>query len=374
MAAEAGSANAETVLASHTQHALVATTPGILSLAEGVPVPSIELDEVLIKVRAVALNPSDWKLIDNSCTPGAVSGCDCAGTVVRIGGNVCKPLEIGSHVCGIVFGANPSRPANGAFAEYVAAAGDLCIRMPTSMSFEATSSLGAGVMSVGLAIQSLGIDCDPIRQRHTISAVTRPYSLIYGGSTATGLLAIQILHFCGFQVVTTCSPHNFALVKSFGAVRVFDYHSPSCKEDIREFTGGKLKYALDCITDSRSTTICYGAIGVSGGRYTALESYPERLQRRRRDVKPDWVLGWTVFGKAVELGGQYRRDPLPEHRTFAADWVGIIERLLEGRLRTPPIRVLPGGLSSIIPALDTMRKGQVSGMKYVTALESDGRQ
>lgn len=41
--------------------------------------------------------------------------------------------------------------------------------------------------------------------------------LIYGGSTATGALAIQFAKLSNFTVVVTCSPHNFDYVKSLGA-------------------------------------------------------------------------------------------------------------------------------------------------------------
>jgi NADPH:quinone reductase-like Zn-dependent oxidoreductase len=41
--------------------------------------------------------------------------------------------------------------------------------------------------------------------------------LIYGGSTATGSLAIQYAKLSGLTVVTTCSPKNFDYVKSLGA-------------------------------------------------------------------------------------------------------------------------------------------------------------
>jgi NADPH:quinone reductase-like Zn-dependent oxidoreductase len=41
--------------------------------------------------------------------------------------------------------------------------------------------------------------------------------LIYGGSTATGALAIQYAKLSGATVIATCSPHSFAYVKSLGA-------------------------------------------------------------------------------------------------------------------------------------------------------------
>lgn len=66
------------------QRALVAVGPGTLAL-KPVAVPRLAPDEVLVRTAAVALNPSDHKLVDQSTTVGAVSGADLAGTVVRVG-------------------------------------------------------------------------------------------------------------------------------------------------------------------------------------------------------------------------------------------------------------------------------------------------
>ncbi|KAF4636864.1 hypothetical protein G7Y89_g1215 [Cudoniella acicularis] len=344
------------------QEGLVAVSPGVLRLAEDIETPQIETDEILVKVEAVALNPSDWKTIDISCTPGAVSGGDFAGIIVKIGRHVQKSFNVGDRVCSVVFGANPARPKNGAFAEYVAAVGDLCFRVPESISPAIASSFGAGVMSVGLAFRSLGLDVSGSQNFESPG----PFVLIYGGSTSTGTLAIQMLRHLGYTPITTCSPHNFALVESRGAVMAFDYKSSTCREEIRELTGMELRYAMDCIVTSKSTTICYGSIGRNGGKYTALESFPNRLSLRRKNVKPEWILAWSIFGKTIELGGDYRRDVRPEDRKFAVEWTKKIESLLEnGELLPHPVQVHRGGLAEIPTGLETLRNGKVSGVKYV---------
>lgn len=350
-----------------TQKALVATGPSTLALKENVAVPDIEADQVLIKTAAVALNPSDYKLLDVSVTPGAISGSDVAGTVVKVGKDVRKPLKIGDRVFGVIFGANPGCPTNGAFAEYVAATADLCLRVPSSMSFEAAASMGMGVMTVGLSFRALGLEFKEVESTETTHGETmRPYVLVYGGATATGTLAIQLFRLAGYLPVVTCSPSNFELVKSLGAVAAFDYKSGSCKDDIKRFTDGKLKYALDTIGNSATLLICYGAIGDAGGRYTALEQYPKRLTLRRRNVKHNWVLGWTLFGKAVELGGAYARPPMPEDRVFGGQWVAIMDTVLEqGKVRPHPLEVHEEGLAGIVPTLDLLRQGQVKGKKLV---------
>lgn len=45
--------------------------------------------------------------------------------------------------------------------------------------------------------------------------------LVYGGSTATGTIATQLLELSGYDPIATCSPRNFDLVRSRGASAVF---------------------------------------------------------------------------------------------------------------------------------------------------------
>ncbi|PLB46695.1 alcohol dehydrogenase [Aspergillus steynii IBT 23096] len=349
-----------------TRGALIIQGPNTLRWLTSVAIPEITADEILVQTKAVALNPSDWKMVANATvTPGPISGGDFAGVVVKRGNDV-GGIEVGDRVFAYVFGANPAHPSHGAFAEYVATCPDLCFRMPPFMSFETGASLGLGLMTVGLVFKSFGLR--PFEPPSPNSR-TKPYVLVYGGSTATGTLAIQLFKHHGFVPVSTCSPRNFELVQRLGAEAVFDYASPTCKEDIRAYTKGELEYAMDAIADSRATTICYGAIGESGGRYTALESYPERLRGRRKKVKPDWVLCPTIFGERIDLAGSYQRVAQPEDREFAIRWAAHCTALLEtGKLQAHPIQVQPGGLQRVANGLDLLRKKQVSGKKLVYPL------
>jgi NADPH:quinone reductase-like Zn-dependent oxidoreductase len=56
--------------------------------------------------------------------------------------------------------------------------------------------------------------------------------LVYGGSTATGSLAIQYAIHSGCKVITTCSPRNFPFVKSLGVTEAFDYKDPECGKKV----------------------------------------------------------------------------------------------------------------------------------------------
>ena len=79
--------------------------------------------------------------------------------------------------------------------------------------------MGIATIAVGF-YQNLGI---PLPEEQPYFGKNAPF-LVYAGSTTTGLMAIQFARLSGFRVLTTCSPHNFDLVKEYGAHEAYDYH------------------------------------------------------------------------------------------------------------------------------------------------------
>lgn len=151
-----------------------------------VPLPKLRPSYILVKVAAVALNPTDWKHIHYLSKPGATVGCDFAGTVEEIGSEVTKSFKKGDRVAGFTHGVNAVELEDGCFAQYCVAKGDVQMKMPDNMSFEEGATLGVGVSTVGQGLyQSLKLPLP------TEPAKEETWVLVYGGSTATGSLAIQ---------------------------------------------------------------------------------------------------------------------------------------------------------------------------------------
>jgi NADPH:quinone reductase-like Zn-dependent oxidoreductase len=195
-----------------TQRAVVTTLPHTGSLVSDGRMPTLRDDCILVKTVSVAVNPSDWKLITFLAPPGVRVGSDYSGVVEAVGKDVKKKFTNGDRVCGFVHGSNTIQPEDGAFAEYIVAKGDLQIRIPHGMSFQEATTLGAGINTVGQVYKNLRLNLptNPIKNAVPI--------LIYAGSTATGTLAIQFAKLSGYMVLTTCSPHNFDLVRSHFAI------------------------------------------------------------------------------------------------------------------------------------------------------------
>jgi NADPH:quinone reductase-like Zn-dependent oxidoreductase len=181
----------------------------------------------------------------------------------------------------------------------------------------------------------------------------------------------KVVHRSGYRPITTCSPHNNALVQSFGAEKVFDYHSPTCAQEIKTYTGNKLRHVLDIITDSTSQEICYASFGRLGGKYTCLELPSESLHTRKT-VKKEMIVGLAASGKEIALAEGYEREANPENRRFAAEWFQMVQRLLdEGKFKSHPPKVLAGGFEAILDGLVILKRKGTSGEKLVVFIDPE---
>lgn len=196
--------------------------------------------------------------------------------------------------------------------------------------------------------------------------------LIYGGSTATGSLAIQFAKLSGCKVLTTCSPQNFEYVKSLGADAVFDYHSATCAKDIKDSTSNNLAYVLDCISERGATEICLGAMSDSiNGRYASIGPVPpEKVAALNPNVDHTFVMGQRAFGHEIVMRGRsLPADPMALR--FATMFWELTRSLLEeGKIKVHNFSVNEGGkgLDGVLSGLKLLRERKVSAKKLVYTL------
>jgi NADPH:quinone reductase-like Zn-dependent oxidoreductase len=145
-----------------------------------VPTPSLLPFEILVKTVAVAINPTDHKMPAAFPSPGAIIGCDFAGTITKLGDDVSSisRLRVGDRVAGSVHGSNPMDPADGAFSEYIKTSADLVFPLRDSMSWETAAAIGGtGHGSLCLALKDvMGLVGTPIE-----STQDSEYVLVYVG-------------------------------------------------------------------------------------------------------------------------------------------------------------------------------------------------
>jgi NADPH:quinone reductase-like Zn-dependent oxidoreductase len=90
--------------------------------------------------------------------------------------------------------ANDANAENGAFARYIAVKEDIQMHIPDNVSFEAAATTGVGIGTTGYALYKvLGLPLpESTASDQSSQTETRETVLIYGGSTATGSIAIQL--------------------------------------------------------------------------------------------------------------------------------------------------------------------------------------
>ena len=145
---------------------------------------------VLVHVLAVGLNPTDHKMITHFYMEGNTVGCDFCGTVETAGSSAL--FDPGDRVCGAEFPYRPDNPLNGAFSQYMVCDSRHMLRVPDKWSDAQGAALGAiGWGTACLAIsdpEALNLPGTPSKPVEKSIPV-----LVYGGATATGIMAIQML-------------------------------------------------------------------------------------------------------------------------------------------------------------------------------------
>ncbi|KAJ4298205.1 hypothetical protein N0V90_006104 [Kalmusia sp. IMI 367209] len=328
-------------------------------------------DEVLVKTIAVALNPTDWKHVGYGIISATV-GCDFSGIVQDVGSEVTR-LKKGDRVWGMIHGSNQVRPDNAAFQEYLYAKEGLTVHIPDALSFEEAASLGVGVITTGQGLyQEMPVAWPdkPLEKKVPI--------LIWGGSSATGALGIQFAKLSGYEVITTCSPHNFDYVKSLGADAVFNSRSPTVGEEIRAYTNDKLYYLWDTIgehgseeasakalasTAPEGQKIHYGTILLK--EISEFRDRTGKMQDRPDDVVFSMSLGYTAAGDAFQI-----KDNIfparPDDYVFAKKWMPFAGELIEqGKIKPHRVEAREGGFEGILSGLEDMKDGKISGVKLV---------
>lgn len=87
-----------------TQKAIQLHVPGDARLVSDAPIPKLTDNSLIVKVAAVALNPTDWKHIHFLADAGATIGCDYAGVVHEVGKAITNGLRKGDRVAGFTHG------------------------------------------------------------------------------------------------------------------------------------------------------------------------------------------------------------------------------------------------------------------------------
>ncbi|MGC0317557.1 NADPH:quinone reductase-like Zn-dependent oxidoreductase [Kitasatospora acidiphila] len=257
--------------------------------------------EVLVRVHAAGMNPTDWK---HRRFPGMVNqlplvlGWDVSGTVEAVG------LGVTIHQVGDeVFGMLPYPHGHGSFAEYVVAPARALVRKPTGIDHV---QAGAVPLAALTAWQAL-VDTTDVQPGQRV--------LVHAAAGGVGHLAIQIAKARGAVVIGTASAPKHGLLRALGADELIDYRT----EDFTRIE------PVDVVLDTVGGEVAERSLRVlkRGGQLVSI-------------ALSSWVADLT--GQAAALG--VRVTPL----LVEADQAGMLEirDLIEsGRLRPVVEAVFP---------------------------------
>ena len=186
---------------------------------ESIPVPTLAHGEVLVRVRATALNAGDVRLLLGdpllvrpvfglTRPKHPVRGMEVAGTVVAVGPDVVG-AEIGELVVGELVGG-------GGLAEYVRVPAARLVPIPTGVAPDAAACLPVAGGTAWQALDLAGVGLPG-------SGAATPRVLIIGASGGVGTFAVQLAALRGAEVWATCRTRNAPLVERLGAAHTFDH-------------------------------------------------------------------------------------------------------------------------------------------------------
>jgi NADPH:quinone reductase-like Zn-dependent oxidoreductase len=183
---------------------------------ESVPIPEPGRGQVRIKVRAVSVNPVDWKVADRAA-PGSkqIAGKDVAGVIDAVGEGA-APWKVGDAVIGVV------AQGSGSYAEYALASTAAIAAKPKRMTFEEAS----GVPVVGETAWRAIVTVGNVRKGQRV--------LIHGAAGGVGSSAVQFAKARGAYVIGTASARNHAFLKSLGVDETIDYTTTRFETQVKD--------------------------------------------------------------------------------------------------------------------------------------------
>ena len=316
--------------------------------------PLAQTGEVVVRVRACALNQVDMLLLDGRFPPPEglphVNGCEVAGTVESTGAGV-KGLTAGQRVivfpgfsCGtceyclrgertvcVRYGYLGAHK-DGGYAELVKVPAANVVPLPETISFEAAAAVPLAMLTSWRAVVTQAA----VRPGQTV--------LVQAAGSGVGSAAIQIARLCGARVMTTVgSDDKIEFAKSLGAELVVNYRTQDFVEAAKTWTGKRgVDVAIEHIGGETFEKSVYALTRL--GTLVTIGSHDTHWGRL--DLRHVYSKNLRVMG--TNLGS------LPEFRT-------MLEHLADGRLRPVIDRAFPlsDARAAVQYVLDRRNQGKI---------------
>jgi NADPH:quinone reductase-like Zn-dependent oxidoreductase len=228
-------------------------SPDVLELTD-IPMPKVGPGMVLVKVKAAAVNPVDWKIMAGYLDAAmdlqfpVIPGWDVAGVVESVGIDA-RQFQPGDEVISY---ARKDYVHGGSFAEYIALPERLLARKPASLGWYEAAGLPLAGLTAYQVLNRLGL-----RSGETV--------LIHGGAGGVGSLGIQIAVALGAQAIATASGKNHEFLRSLGAEPVA--YGDGLADRVRALRPGGVEVVADFAGGNLDATL---AVLAEGGRHASI--------------------------------------------------------------------------------------------------------
>ncbi|KAI1404382.1 GroES-like protein [Hypoxylon fuscum] len=314
-------------------------------------------DELLLEVKAIALNPLDYKCRDFGFMVAqypSVLGSDIGGVVLETGSNVSSTFKPGTRITAFA----PTffvkcAPDYGAFQQRLIIPARNVAPIPDNITFKEAATLPMAVCTTWSGWWTIGLP-----RNTSYSHSDKQGILIWGASSSVGSMVVQSAKLLGFTVYATASVKHHEYIKSLGASRVFDYKDTNVEDAIikaAKTDGLTFQYGYDAVGALQSCQNILEALRGSGPAHLA--SAPP--------LKPDGPRTEGVDTKFV-VASLDEKEQAEQFSFWMNVW--LKEKLEKGEIvPSPKIEVVEGGLYGINKGLDMLKVG-VSCTKLVLEL------
>lgn len=315
----------------------------IHTVLRDIPQPKISDSEVLIQVKAAAVNPLEMliltgsvKLIQDYPMPLTL-GNECSGIVEEAGSKV-TGFQKGDRVYARL-------PLNkiGAFAEYVAVDQNAIAKMPEGYDF----NTAAAIPLTGLTAYQAIVE--------ELEAKPGESLLIPGGSGSFGQMAVPIARALGLRVIVTGNARAKEQFCSMGVDRYMDYQQENYWEQLSD---------IDHVIDTLGASEFEHGLAVlkQGGRLVSLRTGPNKAFAVKYHVSGPKKLLFTLAGSKYDkaAGKQGKEYRFLFVRANGEQLQKITEIVEQKRIR-PAIDSRVFSLSQANEALQLVSKGPING-------------
>ena len=338
--------------------AILSQKGGPLSIADRTT-PEPGPNEVLIEVKAVALNPVDFYQVSYGMPPvpsyPAVVGSDVAGLVSKVGSKVSNAPPLGSRAIAFTsFFFQNGSPDHGAFQKFTLAQSEGVIPLPDAYSFEEGALLPLAALTAMSSWYTMGIPLDTKYTTQDKQAI-----LIWGGSSSVGTLTIQSAKSLGFTVYTTSSPQHHQYLEKLGADAVFDYKASDVVSQIVDAAkkDGVTLCTANCIVENSlqpTLDILKATKGTGSAKVAHAPVLPEDHP--------------TLDNTEIKFTFPPLEPTEKDQHIYKTFHGWLSPGLKSGTVvPSPHIQTVAGGLEGINKGLDTLKAG-VSGTKIVVSV------